>query len=179
MPKVGQGEGQQGQGPRRPSIRAEAEEAQGEPQVCLRIQVPQAMGRQDYTHGLPHADGEVRSEVNQSSNEHHAKGPWPKKKRPLGSGMWVEYGDRSKDFSQLDPKDRFGHVFFGFPDGAETSKVRHLKIFREAAAVVRISPVTMEDRDHRAKWTTSINEALWQGTGALPAERAANFVTIF
>ena len=76
-------------------------------------------------------------------------------------------------------KDRFGHVFFGFPDGAETSKVRHLQIFREAAAVVRISPVTMEDRDHRAKWTTSINAALWQGTGALPAERAANFVTIF
>ena len=40
--------------------------------------------------------------------------------------MWVEYGDRFKDFSQLDPKDRFGHVFFGFPDGAETSKVWYL-----------------------------------------------------
>ena len=92
--------------------------------------------------------------------------------------MWVEYGDRSKDFSQLDPKDRFGHVFFCFPDGAKTSKVRHLQIFREAAAVLRISPVTMEDRDPRAKWTTSINAGLWQGTGALPEERAVNFITI-
>ena len=27
----------------------------------------------------------------------------------LGSGMWVEYGDRSKDYSQLDPGSRFGH----------------------------------------------------------------------
>ena len=68
--------------------------------------------------------------------------------------------------------------FFVSPDGAKTSKVRHLQIFREAAAVVRISPVTMEDRDPRAKWTTSINAALWQGTGALPEERAANFITI-
>ena len=37
----------------------------------------------------------------------------------------------------------------------------------------------MEDRDPRAKWTTSINAALWQGTKALPEERAANFITIF
>ena len=39
----------------------------------------------------------------------------------------------------------------------------------------------MEDRDPRAKWTTSINAALWQETartGASPEERAANFLTI-
>ena len=107
------------------------------------------------------------------------EGTLAKEETSLGSGMWIEYGDQFKDFSQLDPKDRFGHVFFCFPDGAKTSKVRHLQIFREAAAVLRISPVTMEDRDPRAKWTTNINAALWQGTGALPEERAANFITIF
>ena len=96
----------------------------------------------------------------------------------LGSGMWVEFGDRSKDFSQMDPKDRFGHIFFGFPDGAENSKVRHLQIVREAALALGITPVTMEERDPRAKWTTSICGALWKGTGSSPEERAAKFLTI-
>ena len=27
----------------------------------------------------------------------------------LGPGMWVEYGDRSRDYSQIDPWKRFGH----------------------------------------------------------------------
>ena len=54
------------------------------------------------------------------------EGSLAKEETSLGSGMWVEYGDWSKDFSQPDPKDRLGHVFFGFPDGAETSKVWYL-----------------------------------------------------
>ena len=43
------------------------------------------------------------------------EGTLAKEETSLGSGMWIEYGDQFKDFSQLDPKDRFGHVFFLFP----------------------------------------------------------------
>ena len=69
-------------------------------------------------------------------------------------------------------------VFFGFGEGAEASKERHLTIVLEAAASLGIKPKTMEERDPRPKWSTSVNEAIWLGSGTTPAERNSKFLTI-
>ena len=114
----------------------------------------------------------------------------------LGTGMWVEYGDRSTDLSQLPPHKRLGHsksnirslinqilkyylpVFFGFAEGADASKERHEKLVREAVDALGIKPVTLEEKDPRAKWSTSVNAALWEGCGSTSAERNEKFLGI-
>ena len=48
----------------------------------------------------------------------------------------------------------------------------------EAAQSLGIKPKVLEERDPRAKWSTSVNAALWNGTGSTPAERNAKFLRI-
>ena len=55
---------------------------------------------------------------------------------------------------------------------------RHQKMVLEAATSLGIKPKTMEERDPRPKWTTSVNEAWWLGSGSTPAERNTKFLTI-
>ena len=69
-------------------------------------------------------------------------------------------------------------VFFGFGEGAEASMERHRTIVLEAVASLGIKPKTMEERDPRPKWSTSVNEAIWLGSGTTPAERNSKFLTI-
>ena len=53
-----------------------------------------------------------------------------------------------------------------------------MKLVREAVDVLGIKPVTLEEKDPRAKWSTSVNAALWEGSGSTPAERNERFLGI-
>ena len=96
----------------------------------------------------------------------------------LGSGMWVEFGDRSRDLTAIPPHKRLGHIFFGYESFAAGAMTRHQQVVADAVHALGIKPVALEEKDPRAKWSTSINAAIWEGTGTTPAERAEKFLYI-
>ena len=53
-----------------------------------------------------------------------------------------------------------------------------MKLVHESAKSLGIKPKVLEESDPRAKWSTSVNAAIWMGTGSTPAERNAKFLRI-